>query len=256
MNKLLLKTALFRLSWALMGLIPWSAMAAQVSVAAASNFILPLQKLSAQFTQETGHQLVISSGATGKFFAQIVNGAPFEVFLSADQEHPRKLIQGKQAVAGAEFTYAIGKLVLWSPDAKSADLQADALRKGEFKHLSMANPKLAPYGQAAKEALEKMGLWEKHQSRIVLGESITQARQFVATGNAELGFVALSQVQQDGKKPDGSFWMVPQSMYSAIKQDAVLLEKGKENPAAKQFLEFLKSDSAKKIIEKYGYESP
>jgi molybdate transport system substrate-binding protein len=136
------------------------------------------------------------------------------------------------------------------------DPQADVLKKGEFKHLSIANPKLAPYGQAAKEALEKMSLWEKHQPRIVMGENITQARQFVATGNAELGFVALSQIKQEGKKPEGSFWMVPRSMYSAINQDAVLLQKGKDNPAARQFLEFLKSGKAKKVIEKYGYEFP
>ncbi|MFL5814500.1 MAG: molybdate ABC transporter substrate-binding protein [Bdellovibrionia bacterium] len=244
------------LIWVLLGLAPFFATAAEVHVAAASNFTLPLEKLAAQFTQSTGHDLVISNGASGKFFAQIVNGAPFEVFLSADQEHPKKLIQGKQAVAGTEFTYAVGKLILWSPHSKKLDLQTDVLKKGEFKHLSIANPKLAPYGQAAKEALEKMSLWRKHQSRIVLGENITQAHQFVASGNAELGFIALSQVMKDGKKPEGSFWIVPQSMYSAIKQDAVLLEKGKENLAAKQFLEFLKSNQAKKIIEQYGYELP
>jgi molybdate transport system substrate-binding protein len=240
----------------LLSLIPLFSNAAEVHVAAASNFTQPLEKLAEQFTKDTGHRLILSYGATGKLSTQVTNGAPFEVFLSADQEHPKKLIQSGKAVAGTESTYAIGKLVLWSPQLKVIGPQADALKLGRFKHLSIGNPKLAPYGQAAKETLEKMGLWEKFQSRVVLGENITQAYQFVSTGNAELGFVALSQIKQDGKSPEGSFWVVPQSRYSAIKQDVVLLEKGRGNPAAKQFLEFLKSDPAKKIIEKYGYDLP
>lgn len=240
----------------LLSVFPFFVSAAEVHVAAASNFTQPLEKLSAKFAQDTGHKVILSYGATGKISTQITNGAPFQVFLSADQEHPKKLIQSRKAVAGTESTYAIGKLVLWSPQLKDIGPRAEALKLGQFKHLSIANPKLAPYGQAAKETLEKMGLWEKFRSRVVLGENITQAYQFVSTGNAELGFIALSQIKQDGKNPEGSFWVVPQSRYSAIKQDVVLLEKGKDNPAAKQFLEFLKSDQAKKIIEKYGYELP
>lgn len=256
MKKLFLRHVMTSVGWALLGLSPFCVSAGEVHVAAASNFRAPLEKIATPFTQATGHKLIISYGATGKFYAQIMNGAPFEVFLAADQEHPKKLAQGQPALAETEFTYAIGKLVLWGPNPKGVDRPADILEKGQFNHLSIANPRLAPYGKAAKQVLEKMGLWDKDESRIVLGENITQAHQFVATGNAELGFVALSQIKQEGKNPEGSFWIVPGSMYSPIKQDAVLLEKGKDSPAAKQFLQFLKSDKAKKIIEKYGYELP
>lgn len=240
----------------LLGVYSFSASANEVSIAAASNFAGPLAEISQLFYQKTGTKLAISYGATANIFSQIVNGAPFAVFLSADQEHVKKLVQLNKAIAEREYTYAIGKLVLWSPALKQESLILDALKKGAFKHLSIANPKLAPYGLAAREVLEKMGLWERYQPQIVLGENIAQTFQFVSTGNAELGFVALSQVKQDSKNFGGSFWTIPQPMYSPIKQDAVLLDKGKDVAAAKQFLDFLKSDQARNIIKKYGYDLP
>lgn len=240
-------------SWLLM-FGSFSATADEVSVAVAANFAAPMEHIATRFTQDTGDKLVISYGATGKFYAQIKNGAPFEVFLSADQKHPQKLIQEKQAIPGSEFTYAIGKLVLWSPKPNQVNHYGDVLKSSSFKHLAMANPKLAPYGIAAKEVLEKGGFWDRYQDRLVLGENITQAHQFVATGNAELGFVALSQIKKQGKELEGSFWMIPQKMYSPLKQQAVLLKRGKESAAAKRFVEYLKSDKARTIIQEFGYE--
>ncbi|MGK5085486.1 molybdate ABC transporter substrate-binding protein [Bdellovibrionota bacterium FG-1] len=228
-------------------LLPWTlsnTFAADVHLAVAANFMAPMENFSTRFSEKTGHKLIISYGATGKLYSQIMNGAPFDVFLSADQEAPKKLIQENQAVNGTQFTYTTGRLALWSADPKRVDSRGEVLAKAEFKHLAIANPKLAPYGVAAQQTLEKLGLWHKFQPRLVLGESITQAYQFIATGNAELGFVALSQIKQEGKKPEGSFWLVPQTMYSPLRQDAVLLEKGKNNVAAKQFLEFLRPSNA------------
>lgn len=239
----------------ILGLFPGlAARAADVNLAVAANFTAPMDKISKKFTEKTGHKLLISYGSTGKLFAQIKNGAPFEVFLSADQEHPKKMIQDGSAVAGSERTYAVGKLVLWSPKAKVVDADGNILKKGAFKHLSIAQSKLAPYGAAAQQVLEKMGIWEKLQGRLVMGESITQAHQFVATGNAEIGFIALSQIKKESERIEGSYWLVPPSLYSTLQQDVVLLMKGKESAAAKQFLEFLKSDEGKLIIQKSGYD--
>ncbi|HUW49417.1 MAG TPA: molybdate ABC transporter substrate-binding protein [Sulfuricella sp.] len=232
------------------------AMADEVQVAVASNFAKPVERIAAEFNKDTGNKAVVSLGATGKLYAQIRNGAPFEVLLAADDTTPQKIGKEGLSVPGSQFTYAIGKLVLWSAKLGVVDGQGEVLKKGAFRRLSLANPKLAPYGLAGEEAMKKLGVFDALQPRLVLGENITQAYQFVATGNAELGFVALSQVAKDGKVTEGSAWIVPQNLYSPIRQDAVLLAKGKGKAAAEQFLKYLKSDKAAAIIRSYGYELP
>jgi molybdate transport system substrate-binding protein len=238
----------------LLSLLAIPAAAAEVRVAVAANFAAPMEQIAAEFTRDTGHRVVISSGATGKFYAQIRNGAPFEVLLSADDTTPAKLEQEGPGVAGSRFTYAIGRLVLWSPKPGYVDPQGEVLKKGDFRHLAVANPKLAPYGRAAQEVLEKKDLWQPLQPRLVLGENIAQTYQFVASGNAELGFVALSQIKTEGGERPGSFWIVPQTLHTQIRQDAVLLAKGKA--PAEQLMKYLKSDKAAAIIRRYGYELP
>lgn len=225
-------------------------------VAVASNFTKPMTEIAAEFEKETGHTAQLSFGASGKFVSQVENGAPFEVFLAADDKSPTKLQQSGFAVQGSHFTYALGKLVLWSNTANFVDNKGEVLSKGGFEHLSLADPKLAPYGAAAIEFLKNKNLLDKLQPLFVLGENISQTHQFVSTGNAELGFVALSQVSENGKFTSGSGWIVPQNLYTPIKQDAVLLKTGEENPAAKALLDYLKSEPAKTIIKKYGYDLP
>lgn len=227
--------------------------AGEVQVAVAANFTVPMQKIAAQFEQDTGNKAVLAFGATGKFYAQIRNGAPFELLLAADDETPAKLEQEGLGVQGTRFTYAIGKLVLWSAREGYVDVCGDVLRNGNFAHLAIANPKTAPYGAAAVETLTKLHLAERLQARLVQGENISQAQQFVATGNAELGFVALSQVWKNGKLGSGSAWIVPAGLYSPIRQDVVILKKGENNPAARALETYLKSDKAKAIIRAYGY---
>lgn len=230
-----------------------TASAADVQVAVAANFAGPLAKIAEGFTAATGHAVKASSGATGKFYSQIAAGAPFEVLLSADDETPKKLIAEGHAVAGSAFTYALGKLVLWSAQPGYVDDQGAVLASGRYAHLAIANPKTAPYGAAAVEVLAARGLREAVQPKLVTGESIAQAYQFVATGNAELGFVALSQVAVPGKPTTGSSWLVPPTLYSPIRQDAVLLKPGADNPAAAALLQYLRSDAARRVIESYGY---
>lgn len=237
-------------------LIAIQARADDVQVAVAANFAAPMQKIAAQFEKDSGHKLALSSGATGKFYAQIKNGAPFEVLLAADDETPAKLEKEGYAVAGSRFTYAIGKLVLWSAKPDLVDGKGEVLRKGAFTHLALANPKLAPYGAAAVETLKALNLLDTVQPKFVQAENIAQAFQFIASGNAELGFVALSQVHEDGKLKSGSAWIVPASLHQPIRQDAVLLEKGRTRPAAQALLRFLKSDQAKNLIRQYGYDVP
>lgn len=237
-------------------LIALQARADDVHVAVAANFAAPMQKIAAQFEKDSGHKLVLSSGATGKFYAQIRNGAPFEVLLAADDDTPAKLVKEGYAVAGSRFTYAIGRLVLWSAKPDLVDGKGEVLRKGAFTHLALANPKLAPYGAAAAETLKAMNLLDTVQPKFVQAENIAQAFQFVASGNAELGFVALSQVHEDGKLKSGSAWIVPAGLHQPIRQDAVLLEKGKARPAAQALLRFLKSDQAKTLIRQVGYDFP
>jgi molybdate transport system substrate-binding protein len=229
------------------------AFAASTIVAVAANFTEPMNEIAKAFEKATGHSAKLSFGSSGKFVAQIENGAPFEVFLSADTAKPEKLEKSKQTVDGSRFTYAIGKLVLWSAKPGYVDDQGRILETGGFKHLALADPKLAPYGGAAIEVLKNKGLLEKLKPLFVLGENISQTHQFVSTGNAELGFIALSQVVEDGKIAKGSGWIVPEDLHAPIRQDAVLLKKGAENPAAAALVEFLKSAEARSIIQKYGY---
>lgn len=231
-----------------------SARADTVQVAVAANFTAPMQKIAVEFEKETGHKVQATFGATGKFYAQVKNGAPFEVFLAADDETPARLEKEGAAVAGSHFTYAIGRLVLWSARTAYVDDKGEVLRKGHFAHLALANPKTAPYGAAGLEVLKKMGLLDAVQAKIVQGENIAQTQQFVATGNAELGFVALSQVFRDGKVAEGSAWIVPAGLHAPIRQDAVLLDKGKANPAASALLKYLKGDKAKAVIKSFGYD--
>ena len=231
------------------------AMAAEVHVAVAANFTAPMKQIAADFEKETGHKVVLSFGASGKFYAQIKNGAPFQILLSADDEKPLQLVKDGLAVADSRFTYAIGTLVLWSAKPGFVDAKGEVLSKGHFNKIALANPKLAPYGTAAIELLTKQGLLTSLTPKFVQGENISQTFQFVSTGNAELGFVALSQVMKDGKVTSGSAWIVPGRLHSPIRQDAVLLATGRDNAAAKALLGYLKSDKAKKIIRSYGYES-
>ncbi|MGR8980077.1 MAG: molybdate ABC transporter substrate-binding protein [Gammaproteobacteria bacterium] len=223
-------------------------------VAVAANFTQPMTEIAQAFEKTTGHGAELSFGSSGKFVAQIENGAPFEVFLSADAEKPEKLEKARLAVPGSRFTYALGKLALWSATPGLIDGDGKILSTGNFKHLALADPKLAPYGEAAMEVLQKMGLKEKLLPRVVFGENISQTYQFVSTGNAELGFAALSQVMEGGRIASGSGWIVPETLHAPILQDAVLLARGADNPAAPALLQFLKSSEARSIIKKYGYE--
>lgn len=230
--------------------------AGEVTVAVAANFSAPAQKLVTAFAAATGHQARLVVGSTGKLYAQVKNGAPFQVFLSADDETPRRMVGEGLAVDGSQFTYATGRLVLWSRQAGVVDAQGAVLKQGHFAHLAIADPKLAPYGAAAVEVMGQLGLQAALQPKWVQGESIGQTFQFVSSGNAELGFVALSQVMQDGKISEGSAWVVPATMHAALKQDAVLLQRGKDDAAAAAFLGYLRSDAAKAVVRGYGYEVP
>ena len=231
-----------------------SAQADEVQVAVAANFTAPIQAIAADFEKDTGHKLVASFGATGQFYTQIKNGAPFEVFLSADDSTPKKLEAEGDSVKGSRFTYAVGTLALWSAKEGYVDAKGDVLKKNAYQHLSIANPKAAPYGLAATQVLAKEGLTDKVKDKIVEGQNISQAYQFISTGNAELGFVALSQIYKDGKISSGSAWIVPASLHDPIKQDAVILNKGKDNPAAKALVDYLKGPKAAAVIKSYGYE--
>ncbi|MEO8014602.1 MAG: molybdate ABC transporter substrate-binding protein [Polaromonas sp.] len=228
--------------------------AAEVTVAVAANFTAPMQKIAEAFAQETGHKAVLAFGATGKFYAQIKNGAPFQVLLAADNETPAKLEKEGFAVAGTRFTYATGRLVLWSAQPGVVDEKGDVLRTSQDGKVALADPKLAPYGAAAIETMTQLGLLERLQPRFVQGENIGQAYQFVATGNAPMGFVALSQVMVDGRIDKGSAWVVPAMLHAPILQDAVLLNPGKDNPAALALTRYLRSEKARAIILSYGYE--
>jgi molybdate transport system substrate-binding protein len=225
-----------------------------VQVAVAANFTAPIQALAEPFHKATGHTLVASYGATGQFYTHINNGAPFEVFLAADDTTPAKLEKEGDTVAGSRFTYAVGTLALWSAKEGYVDAKGDVLKKNQYQHLSIANPKAAPYGLAATQVLDKLKLTEATKGKIVEGQNISQAYQFVSTGNAELGFVALSQIYKDGKVTSGSAWIVPSDLYSPIKQDAVVLTKGKDNKAAAALMDYLKTPEAANIIKSFGYE--
>lgn len=227
------------------------ALAAETQVAVAANFTAPAKEIAAAFTTATGHRAVLSFGSSGQFYAQIAHGAPFEVFLSADAERPSKAEQEGFAVPGARFTYAVGRLVLFSKTPGLVDGRGAVLKAGRFAHIAIADPAAAPYGAAALQTMQKLGVYPALRSRIVQGASIAQAYQFVQTGAAELGFVALSQVVNE---PGGSRWLVPENLHAPIEQQAVLLKTGAANPAARDFLAFLKSRQAVAIIRRYGYE--
>lgn len=232
----------------------FAAQADEVSVAVAANFTAPMQRIAADFEKATGHKAQLVFGSTGKFYAQIKSGAPFQVLLAADDETPARLVKEGDGVAGSQFTYAIGKLVLWSPKPGFVDDKGEVLKSGRFEHLSIANPKLAPYGLAALETLKALGLADALQPKLVTGESITQAQQFVVSGNAELGFIAFAQIHKDGKLIDGSYWPVPGRFHTPIRQDAVVLDKGKASAAAAALMGYLKSPAAVAVIRAYGYE--
>ena len=227
--------------------------AAEVQVAVAANFAGPMKALAADFEKATGHKAVLASGATGKFYAQIKSGAPFDVFLAADDETPAKLDREGATVPGSRFTYATGKLVLWSAKPDLVDAKGEVLKSGQFAHIALAAPKLAPYGAAAVETMTRLGVLARLEPKFVQGESIGQTFGFVSSGNAELGFVALSQVWENGKLKSGSAWTVPAELHSPIRQDAVLLARGKDNAAAVALMAFLKSDAAKAVIRSFGY---
>lgn len=233
---------------------PGAAPSAGVSVAVAANFAAPLARIAAAFTAATGHEVRLSAGATGKFYTQIAaGGAPFEVLLSADDETPARLVREGHGVAGTVFTYAIGQLVLWSARPGLVDAEGAVLRGTRFARLAVANPRVAPYGQAAHQVMGALGLAQALTPKLVTGDSIAQAYQFTATGNAELGFVALSQVQLPGRAVPGSMWVVPQALYGELRQDAVLLRAGERNPAARALLAYLASPAARAVMAAYGY---
>ncbi len=243
----------FLLSLVLLVLAVTPALAEQVLVAVAANFVPPFREVAMEFEKSTGHTVQTASGSSGAFFTQIKNGAPFDVFFSADNERPKLLEEEGLGVKGSRFTYAIGRLVLWSPDPNLVKGE-DTLRSGKFKHLAIADPKTAPYGVAAKQAMQKLEVWESVQPRLVLGESLGQTIGFIESGNAELGFLALSQVLDPKIKGKGGRWDVPSTLHEPIQQDVVLLTKGKDNPAANAMMEFMRGPQAMAIIERYGYE--
>jgi len=227
--------------------------AEEIQIAAASNFANTIISIAQRFEINTGHKVTLIFGSTGKHYAQIKNGAPFDVFFAADIKRPELLEKEGIALAGSRFTYAIGKLVLWSPTPNYVDSSGKVLEQMEFRHLAIANPKLAPYGKAAVEILQARGIWNAIKGRTVRGENISQAFQFVNSHNAELGFVAYSQIKHPGHPSAGSWWEIPQSLYTPIEQQAVLL---KQNKAARDFLSFIKSDESLEIIRSFGYGTP
>jgi molybdate transport system substrate-binding protein len=229
-------------------------LAADVSVAVAANFAAPMKIIAQDFERATGHRAVLSFGSTGQFYAQIKNGAPYALFLAADAHTPAKIEKEGLGVTGTTFTYAIGQLVLWSKTSGRVDDRGEILKSGNFSKLAIANPKLAPYGAAAIEVLNHLGVMSQVKPKIVEGANIAQTYQFVFSENADLGFVALSQVYENGKLKQGSGWIVPTSLHSPIKQDAIMLNPGRDSPAAIALLTYLRSDAAKAVIRKFGYE--
>ncbi len=230
-----------------------SAFAGEIRIAVASNFAKTLKEIATKFEHDTGHRIKISLGSTGKHYAQIRNGAPFDIFFAADSHRPELLDKKGLIIAGSRFTYAQGKLVLWSPDPELVDAKGNILHTKNENFIAVANPKLAPYGKAAQQVLQKMGLWTSLRKRLVRGENIGQTFQFVKTGNAALGFVAASQIKKSGVIQKGSYWLVPDDSYSDINQQAVLL---KNNDIAHAFMRFVRSEEALSIIHDFGYETP
>jgi molybdate transport system substrate-binding protein len=238
----------------LCGLQP--ALADEVNVAVAANFSAPLQRLATQFERASAHKLVISAGSSGQLYAQISQGAPFDVFLSADSDKPKRLEVAGLALAGSRFTYAIGSLALWSPKAGVVDAEAKVLQTGAYRYIGVGDPVNAPYGTAAQQVLTTLGLWDSlnRDKKVILGENITQTWQFAATGNVDLAFVALSQIVASDGSISGSYWLPPQSMYAAIEQDAVVLTHAPHRGAAEEFVRWLQHDpQARDAIRSAGY---
>lgn len=226
----------------------------EVRVAVAANFAGPMERIGKMFEAETGYQVVVVGGATGALATQVRNGAPFDLLLAADEETPRKLEEEGFGAKGQRYTYATGRLVLYSAQAGFVDGEGKVLAAGQFEHLAIANPRVAPYGIAARDVLQALGLADTLASRIVEGESIGQTFAFVRSGNAELGFVALSQVAPpDGRAP-GSWWVVPAKLYHPIRQDLVLLRHGNSNPAAAALYSYLRTKAVRDLIQLYGYQ--
>lgn len=244
-------TLLLLAAWAADGRV---AHAAEVHVAVAANFAAPMQRIARAFEEQTGHRALIALGATGALYAQARHGAPFGVFLAADEATPRRLEAEGLGVPGTRFTYAVGRLVLWSARPGVVDDAGAVLREGRIQRLALANPRLAPYGAAAVEVMTRLDVLEALRPRFVQGENIAQTHQFVASGNAEMGFVALSQVQVEGRIASGSAWRVPSSLHAPLRQDAILLVAGRDNPAARALLEFLRADATRALIRAHGYE--
>jgi molybdate transport system substrate-binding protein len=242
---------LFRTFLLLMFLLPTVGQTETVQLAVAANFTDVTQKIVPLFEQQTGHTIKVSFGSTGKLYAQIVHGAPFDVFLAADKVRPRRLEEEGQVVAGSRFTYARGRLVLWSADAHLFKDGESFLRQGKFHRLAIANPLTAPYGAAAQQVLQQLGIWEAVSAKLVRGDSIAQTFQFTATGNAELGLLAASQVK--AWPQPGSIWSIPEEFYQPISQQAVLLKRGAQNAAAQAFLQFLQGKKARTMIQDFGY---
>lgn len=239
-----------------LGLTSLPAQAGEVRVAAASNFAAPLERIALLFQQESGHTLKVSLDASGKLYAQVKSGEPFDVFLSADEELPKLLLQDGLAVGGSRFIYATGRLVLWSAQAGLVDDKGAVLNKGNFNKLAIANPRFSPYGVAAKETLTKLTMWNSIQGKLSKGENVAQTYQLAATEKADLAFIALSQVMRDGKVTEGSWWLVPSELHKPIRQSAVLLPAAKDPVAAKAFLAFLKGEKARVVMSGFGYELP
>ena len=238
--------------WLLLPLLGVAAESAadEITVAVATNFAGAMNAVVKRFEATSGHDVLVSSGSTGGHYAQIKNGAPFEAFFAADTERPRLLEAEGLAVPGSRFLYAVGRVALWSARANYVDGDGRVLETGDFRHLAIANPKLAPYGAAARDVLTARALWDRLQPRLATGQDIGQAYGFVQTGNAELGFVAWAQLKQPGREIAGSYWLVPESLHRPIEQEAVLL---RDVPAARALLEFMKSSEAREIIRSYGY---
>lgn len=226
----------------------------EIQVAVAANFSAPMQAIARDFEADTGHRLRLSFGATGKFYAQITHGAPFDVLLAADDETPARLVREGLARNGSQMTYAVGRLALWSPSPDGVDAKGELLRRGDFAHLALANPKTAPYGAAAVEVMNALGLLPALQAKFVQGENIAQTYQFVASGNAEIGFIALAQVWKDGRLTGGSAWIVPANLHQPLRQDAVVLARTTAPAAASALVAYLKGDKARTVIKSYGYE--
>ena len=232
-----------------------TASADEAQIAVAANFTAPMKAIIQQFEADTDHTVKASYGSTGKLYAQIKNGAPFEALLAADQKRPTLLEEEGVGVPGTRFTYAVGALVLWSAKPGVAEDGEELLKTGDFNKLAIANPKLAPYGAAAMETMDALGVKAALEPKLVMGENIAQTYQFVDTGNAEVGFVALSQVMQDGEITKGSGWIVPGDLHAPIRQDALILQKGKDNPAVTALFDFLKGERAHGVIREFGYET-